>query len=403
MIISEVHPMKSKSAVDRRGFLGQSLALGSVTSGMISRAQGGEDPSPSGEKRIKVGVIGCGSVSGVYLPHLSSRPYVELVSTCDIVPERAERAATKFRIPNHYPHVDAMLAGPRFDLLVNLTDMQEHGRLNKIALEAGVNVWSEKPLANTYEEGRALLELARSRGLRIWGAPAVVTSPQFAFMARTLAEGKLGRVAAAHATYGHLGPNWSAFFYEKLGGSLPDLGVYNLTTLTGLLGPAKSVMAMTGILTPTRTVRNKGKIQVEAEDNSMVLLDHGNGTFSHVQCGFNYYDPHGHDGTELDRHSISLVGTRGKMELVGYDWAPHGVDLATRNQSKPQRYVPDAEGWVWQQGASMIAECLLHGTEPLISAEQSLHVVEILEAARTSGETGRRVELKSTFPWPMLS
>ena len=73
------------------------------------------------------------------------------------------------------------------------------------------------------------------------------------------------------------GPTWCAFFYEKGGGSLPDLGVYNLASLTGLLGPAKAVIAMTSIVTPERTVDDKGKIKVEAEDNAHVVMDHGNG------------------------------------------------------------------------------------------------------------------------------
>ena len=247
-----------------------------------------------------------------------------------------------------------------------------------------------------------MLEHARRKGVRIWGAPAVVTSPQFAVMARAVRDGMLGHVAAAHATYGHLGPGWSAFFYEKLGGSMPDLGVYNLTTLTGVLGPAKAVVALTGIITPTRTVENKGKIKVEAEDNTMVLLDHGNGTFSHVQCGFNYFDPHGHDGAELERHSISIVGKQGLIELVGYDWAPHGVDLATTAQPTPKRVCTESQGWVWEQGAAVVAECLATGKEPLITAEHALHIVEIMEAARASGEHGRRVELQSSFKWPLV-
>src|SRR5688500_137043 len=248
------------------------------------------------QRKIRVAIIGCGSVSTQYLPHLSKSPHVQLVSTCDIIPERAQQAAAKYNIPNHYPHIDQLLAGAPFDLMVTLTDMQEHGRLNRQALMAGRNVWSEKPMANTYREGKALLELAKARKLRIWGAPAVVNSPQFAFMAKAIKEGKLGKVSSAHAHYGHTGPLWSAFFYEKGGGSLPDLGVYNLATLTGLLGPAKSVMAMTSIVTPERTVDNKGKISVQAEDNAMVLMDHGNGLLSHVQCGFNYFDPYGHEG-----------------------------------------------------------------------------------------------------------
>src|SRR5439155_24393541 len=161
------------------------------------------------------------------------------------IPERAKAQAEKFKVPNHYPHIDKMLAGAAFDLLVDLTDMQEHEHLNRQAVEAGKHVWSEKPMANSLDAGQKLLEAAGKKGVRMWGAPAMVVSPQFAFMARTLAGGRLGKLAAAHADYGHTGPDCAAFFYEKGGGSLPDLAVYNLTTLTGLLGPVKAVAAMT--------------------------------------------------------------------------------------------------------------------------------------------------------------
>lgn len=354
------------------------------------------------QKKIKIAVIGCGSVSGQYLPHLSKSPFVELVSVCDIVYERAKKRAEEYKIPNHYPHIDKLLAGAPFDLLVNLTDMQEHGRLNKQALQAAKHVWSEKPMANTYREGKELLDLAKSKNLRIWGAPAVVNSPQFAFMSKSIQEGKLGKVAAAHAHYGHLGPTWSAFFYEKGGGSLPDLGVYNLATLTGLLGPAKSVVAMTSIVTPERVVDNKGKIKVEAEDNAMILMDHGNGVLSHVQSGFNYFDPYGHEGKGQERPTISIWGTKGNMALVGYDWAPFGVDLATTTDEKGTRYVPDAGSYVWQQGASVIAESIATGKEPYITAEHALHVLEVIEAARESQASGKRIELESVFKWPVV-
>jgi predicted dehydrogenase len=354
------------------------------------------------QKKIRVAVIGCGSVSGQYLPHLSKSPYVELVSTCDIILQRAVDRAKEFKVPNHYPHIDQLLAGAPFDLLVNLTDMQEHGRLNRQALNTGKHVWSEKPMANTYKEGKALFDLAQSKKLRIWGAPAVVNSPQFEFMSKAIQEGRLGKVAAAHAHYGHLGPTWSAFFYEKGGGSLPDLGVYNLATLTGLLGPAKSVIAMTGIITPERTVDNKGKIKVEAEDNAMVVMDHGHGTLSHVQCGFNYFDPYGHEGKGQEKPTITIWGTKGNMGLVGYDWAPFGVDLAESFTEPPKRYVADPGPYVWQQGASVISEALATNMEPRIAAEHALHVLEIIEAARASAAGGKKITLQSTFKWPMV-
>src|SRR5918912_574332 len=117
----------SPTALDRRSFVGRGVAAGAAL------ALGPSAAEPAGERprRVKVGVIGCGSVSNVYLPHLEKCPHAELVSTCDIIPERARRQAAKFRVPNHYPHIDKMLAGAPFDLLVDLTDMQEHERLNK--------------------------------------------------------------------------------------------------------------------------------------------------------------------------------------------------------------------------------------------------------------------------------
>ncbi|MDR1644292.1 MAG: Gfo/Idh/MocA family oxidoreductase [Tannerellaceae bacterium] len=354
-------------------------------------------------QRIRVGVIGCGSVSGMYLPHLSKCAYAEVVSLCDIIPERAQQAAARYNVANWYPHIDKMLAGAPFDLLVNLTDMQEHGRLNRQALMAKVNVWSEKPMANTYAEGRALVDLAAKQGVRIWGAPAVVNSPQFAFMAKQIREQRLGKVAAAHAHYGHQGPNWSAFFFEEGGGSMPDLGVYNISTLTGLLGPVRSVVAMTNVIEPTRNTGNKGYIQVIAEDNAMILMEHANHVLSHIQCGFNYFDPYGHEGTGQTLPTLSVTGSTGSMHLIGYDWKPSAVEMATLDDEKGRRYATDPGAFVWEEGASAICESLATNKEPLIHAEHALHVLEIIEAARLSQTEGRRISLRSSFKWPVMA
>ena len=384
--------------MNRQQFLQQSAMAGAAL--LLSSLEGFALSTDS--KKIRVAVIGCGSVSGSYLPHLSASSYVEIVSVCDIIPERAVLRAKEFNVSHYYTHIDQMLAGVPFDMMITLTDMQEHGRLNRQALEAGRHVWSEKPLANSYKEGRALVDFAQSKKLRIWGAPAVVNSPQFAFMSKGIREGKLGRVSSAHAHYGHTGPTWSSFFYEELGGSLPDLGVYNLATLTGLLGPAKSVMAMTTIVTPERKIDNKGIIQVRAEDNSQVIMEHAGGVLSNVQCGFNFFDPHGHQGKSEENQTIQIWGTHGNMALAGYDWAPHGVDMVTHEHEAPQRFVPDPVDYVWQQGATVISESLIKGTEPLIAVEHALHVLEIIEAARKSGKTGRKIYLKSNFKFPVV-
>ena len=387
-----------KDAISRQEFL-KTTALASAAM-LVSSLESWAISTP--QKKLRVGLIGCGSVSGRYLPHLTSSPLIEVVSLCDIKYDRAQSRGKEFNIANTYPHIDKMLAGVPFDMMVTTTDMQVHGELNKKALLAGKHVWSEKPMANTYAEGKALLDLAKSKGLRIWGAPAVVNSPQFAFMSKTIQEGKLGKVASAHGQYGHTGPTWSAFFYEKGGGSMPDLGVYNMATLTGLLGPATSVMAMTSIVNPERTVDDKGKIKVEAEDNAHILMGHSRGVISHVMCGFNYFDPHGHEAKGQQLHSIQIYGDYGNMRLIGYDWETNGVYLDNSWTEPAKLYQADSEGYVWQEGATKVGESLVKHIEPWIAVEHVLHVLEIIEAARASSATGKKINLKSTFKWPMV-
>ncbi len=387
------------NSISRKKFLEYTAATGAAV--LLSSLEG--FALETAEKKLKVAIIGCGSVSNRYIPHLQTSSLIEIVSLCDIKPERAVAQNKQYNVnAQTYPHIDALLKGVPFDMMVTLTDMQVHGDLNKKALMAGKHVWSEKPMANTYAEGKALLDLAKSKKLRIWGAPAVVNSPQFEFMSKTIQEGKLGRVSSAHGQYGHTGPTWSAFFYEKLGGSMPDLGVYNIATLTGLLGPAKSVTAMLSIVNPERTVDDKGKIKVQAEDNAHILMEHDKNVISHVMCGFCYFDPHGHEAGNQSLHSIQIYGDYGNMRLIGYDWETNGVMLDTSWTEPPKLVSTDKGGYSWQEGATKIGESIIKGTEPRINVEHALHVLEVIEAARKSQATGTRIKLKSKFPWPMV-
>ena len=387
--------------MNRRDFLKDATAMGAalgVAPASGSAAQTAPEKAKSGT-RIKVGLIGCGNVSGSYLPDMLACPYIEVVSACDIIVERAQQRAQEFKIPNVYPHIDAMLAGAKFDLLVNLTSMPSHYPLNRKALEAKINVWSEKPMALSVGDGQELLALARKQDVGLWPAPTVVTSPQFRFMAETIASGKLGTINAAHGSYGHSGPTWSEWFFQKGGGCLFDLGVYNVATLTGLLGPVKEVVGMTRIVTPTREINGK-PVEVTADDNTMLIMDHGNGVTSHVQCGFNY--PGDHLPAEIRKmSSLDLVGTKGTMHLLGFDWGPVGVGVTT--ETTPMEVAcTDPGPYKWQYGASYIAECLATGKNSLITAEHGFHFLEVMLACHESQRTGRRVKVESTFSWPIF-
>jgi predicted dehydrogenase len=383
--------MPSSKPVSRRTFLKTTAAAGAAATALANQDT----------KKIKVGVIGCGSVSGSYLPVMVESPYIELVSACDLIIQRAAERAKRFNIPHTYPNIDEMLKGPKFDFLVNLTSMPSHYQVNLKGLESGLHVWSEKPLSVHSADAKKLLALAREKKVGFWGAPITILSPQFKFMAETLASGKLGKVTAAHAHYGHEGFLWSAWFFQKGGGSLYDLGVYNVTSLTGLLGPVTAVVGMTSICTPKRKLTDGTEVDVEVSDNDMLIMDHGNGVLSHVQSGYNYGSADGHSG-RTDQYTIDFWGTEGDMHLCGYDWGPHGVDVSTMKETR-KRYAEDPAGYKWQNGAAHIAECLATGKKTIMTMEHAFHVLEIMEGCHNSQQTGKRVPIQSTFKWPIFS
>jgi predicted dehydrogenase len=208
-------------------------------------------------------------------------------------------------------------------------------------------------------------------------------------MAEIVGSGTLGAISAAHGCYGHGGPTWGQWFFRRGGGSLFDLGVYNITTLTGLLGPAVSVACMESTMIPERVVDGEC-IRVETEDNVMVLMEHRGGTLSHVQSGF-AYGAHHHDRT------IEIIGSKGAVNLLGFDWGPRGVQVSTDEGRTWETRCTDPEGYTWENGAAYAASCLLDGEEGALKIDHALHVVEVMEAAHQSAASGTRVALESTF------
>jgi predicted dehydrogenase len=344
--------------------------------------------------KTRVGVVGCGDVSEKYLPDLVASPYVELVAVCDVAEARAQWAASQFAVPAWYSEIDAMLARTDFELLINLTPMRLHAPFSLKALRTGRHVLSEKPIALTLAEADQLRDEATRRNLKLFGAPNTVLSPAFRAAALALGAGEIGKACAAHARYGYRGPN-VPWFYQAGGGSLFDLGVYNVMTVTGLLGPARSVTALSGVAVPRRVIQGQ-EIAVEADDNTMLLLDFGDAVYASIQTGFVYpvYD---------ERVTIELCGTAGAIQWLGFDWAPAGIEVRTLALPGWQTRATDQQGYTWQCGGSYLARCLATGEQPLMTPEHAYHTLEIMVGAFESARTGRRVDLRSSFAWPMIA
>ena len=124
-------------------------------------------------RKMKIGFVGVGAISGIYLENLTKRFHdeLEIIGVCDLVRERAENAVRKYSIPKLYNDMHELFADPEVDIVLNITRPDEHFEVTKAALLAGKHVYSEKPLASTLEGARELVKLALEKGLELGGAP----------------------------------------------------------------------------------------------------------------------------------------------------------------------------------------------------------------------------------------
>ena len=125
------------------------------------------------EKRnMRIAFVGVGNISEIYLENITNMfREIEVIGVCDLIRERAEKAVEKYNIPKLYNDMYELFADDDVDIVLNITEAYNHYAVTKAALEAGKNVYSEKPLATTLEQGKELVRLAKEKGVRLGGAP----------------------------------------------------------------------------------------------------------------------------------------------------------------------------------------------------------------------------------------
>ena len=342
---------------------------------------------------VRLGVVGLGSV--FWTPYMSlierlqGQGRVAVTAIYDANPDKRTAAGERLGLSADVPFDLAVCTDDDVDAVLVLTSMPEHGRLARAALEAGKHVLVEKPVATTLEEAELVLAAAADAPGHLVCAPHILLSPTYRAMHARVLDGEIGGLLTARARYGWAGPDWGRWFYEPGGGSLFDLGVYNVTSLCGFFGRAQRVTAMTGVAIPERIVDGEA-IEVRAEDNAHVLIDFGDARFAVVTTGFTmqkYRSP-----------AVELYGTHGVLQLLGDDWAPEGYELF-RNDTGVWELHPEADPtWPWTDGLRHLVECVETGTEPVTRPEHAYHALEIMLAAQAAGADGRAREIRSDFP-----
>ena len=367
---------------------------------------------------LKLGIVGAGMIATVeagFLPGLRRmRDRVEVTAITSRTRSRAESVALDWDIPAVYGTMDQMLAESDVDAVLNLTPIDAHYDVNMAALAAGKHLVTEKPLAATVAQASDICALAADRGLTVLCAPADMLMLEWADARRLVAAGAVGKVAFARLQSSHGGPAamaWPAdptWFYQKGAGPLLDMGVYGIDRITGLLGPARRVAAMSGLAAPVRRARGGPfdglSIDVTEDDNTLVLLDFGESVFAVIDATFNVQasrtpqlELFGTAGTLIVNRPGGAAGGGGPIELFRLDAAP---GLPGWIAPSPLDALPRDDRAARFSRAVLVdhlVDCVRRGASPVTGADRARHVLEIMLAAQTAAREGRTVSLTTSF------
>lgn len=361
---------------------------------------------------VGIGVVGAGAIGiRAALMHLSVpdvHDRVRLTAVCDPVPGRAEAAAKTYGVPAWYESYEELLADPNVDAVTLCTPIGIHYEQGMQAIEAGKHIHFNKTMTTEVWEADNLIKAAAKQGVHMVASPGMMLMPANRRARQAVLEGRLGRLvwaitgATGVAQY-HLDeefrtgedvltdvdPSW--YYRRPGGGPQYDVTVYCLHNLTGIVGPAKRVTAMSGLVIPERSYHGK-TIECDMDDSTMLLVDFGDAFFSMVYATLT--------GNLLKGFNPNIYGTDGA--IVGGEL--NGESLRQEGDHEPHvtgKHQELRESHVFEDIMQLV-DLIRDDTPTIATPEHARHVIDIIEAGYRAAETGETQELTTTFdPLPI--
>ena len=352
-------------------------------------------------KTTKIGVIGCGNISGIYLQADKVFEVLETVACADLIMEKAQAQAEAHAIPRACT-VDELLADPEIEIVVNLTIPQAHHEVAMAVVAAGKSVHNEKPLTVTRTQGQALLAAAAEKGVRVGGAPDTFLGGGIQTCRKLIDDGWIGEPLGATAfmlCHGH--ESWHpapAFYYKAGGGPMFDMGPYYLTALVTLMGPVQTVSGATRITFPERTITSQPlsgtRVAVDVPTHVVGTLGFANGALGTVITSFDVWSHH--------LPTLEIYGTEGTLSVP--DPNTFGGPVYVRRMGAQEwSAIPLTHGYAENSrgiGVADMAYALRSGRAHRSNGDLAYHVLDIMHAIHDAADAGQRVTLESTCERP---
>ncbi|MHC4885826.1 MAG: Gfo/Idh/MocA family protein [Planctomycetota bacterium] len=353
----------------------------------------------------KIGIIGCGNISGIYFKNLvETFGNVEVKSCADLKMEAAQAKADEYESVQAVT-VDELLADPEIEIVVNLTIPGAHAEVACATLNAGKHTYGEKPLAVNTEDGKKIMALAKEKGLRVGSAPDTFLGGGIQTCAKLIEDGAIGRPVAAtafmmcggHETW-HPSPE---FYYQQGGGPMFDMGPYYLTALVALLGPAKRITGSCQKAWGERTITSEPKygkvMQVDVPTHVAGVVDFAGGAVASIITSFDIMH-----GANLPR--IEIYGTEGTLTVPDPNTFGGPVVLKTGmykdagEVNLTHAHADNSRGI----GVADLASAVRNNRPHRASGELAMHVLEMMEGVHTASANGSHLDLTTTCEKPAV-
>jgi predicted dehydrogenase len=357
-----------------------------------------------GERALRVGVVGCGNISGIYLENARKLRTLDVVACADLDADKAKARAREHGVPRTMSTRE-LLEDPSIECVLNLTVPGAHFDVAMQAVRAGKHVYNEKPLCVRRDEAMTLIDEAGRKGVRIGCAPDTFMGAGLQTCRELIDSGAIGRPVAAMANMicrGH--ESWHpdpAFYYQQGGGPMLDMGPYYLTALVSLLGPVRRARGLARATFPRRTItsepRKSQTVPVEVPTHVVGVLEFGDAAQGAVGTITTSFDVWASQSPLLEIH-----GTEGSLSLPD----PNGFGGPVRIWTPPTgKWTevpvtrPYAENWRGM-GLADMANGIASGRPHRASGALALHVLDVMESIHDAAAAGTAVELRTTCERP---
>lgn len=353
-------------------------------------------------RKIKAAVVGCGSISDIYMTNLTSGKFtaIDLVACSDLMVDRMNASAEKFGV--RAMSLDEICADPEIEMVICLTTPAAHYPIIKQALLAGKHVFSEKMIAVDLWQGKELVELANAKGLHLGVAPDTFLGASVQTAKYIVEKGLIGKPLSCRASisrdYG-IYAEFLTHLAKKGAGIGFDMGGYYLTALAAILGPVKSVAAFTSTNEPHRVNTRIGapgfekEYDIEVPNVLTATMQYANGVLGTLHMNS--------DCIEDEETCLKIYGTEGILTMGDPNQFGAPVYLQ-KPLSEPVEF-PFTHGYKENSrglGATEMAWSIAAGRDHRASKEMAYHVFEMMHGIMLSAENGTVYQLESTFETP---